>query len=47
MSTVERGQVPAALYNKTDKYISEEIEANITEASKEVREIYRDKESSR
>ena len=36
-----------SIYKRTDKYSSEEIEANITEASKEVQESYRVKKHSR
>ncbi|MGR3301873.1 MAG: antitoxin family protein [Candidatus Scalindua sp.] len=36
-----------SIYKRTDKYSSEEIEANITEAYKEVREIDSAKNSSR
>ena len=34
------------IYKRTDKYSSEEIEANITEAYREVQEIYRAKNRS-
>ena len=34
------------IYKRTDKYSSEEIEANITEACREVQEIYRAKNRS-
>ena len=35
-----------SIYKRTDKYSSEEIEANITEASREVQETYRAKDRS-
>ena len=36
-----------SIYKRTDRYSSEEIEANITEAFREVQETYRAKKSSR
>ena len=36
-----------SIYKKTDKYSTEEIEANITEAFREVQETYRAKKRSR
>jgi len=35
------------LYKRSDKYSSKEIEANITEAFREIQETYRAKKSSR
>ena len=40
-------ELTEVVYKRTDKYSSEEIESNITEASKEVRERDRDKEGPR
>ena len=36
-----------SIYKRTDRYSSEEIEANITEAFREVQETYRAKKRSR
>ena len=36
-----------SIYKRTDRYSSEEIEANITEAIREVQETYRAKKRSR
>ena len=36
-----------SIYKRTDKYSTEEIEANITEAFREVQETYRAKKRSR
>jgi len=36
-----------SIYKRTDRYSSEEIEANITEAVREVQETYRAKKRSR
>lgn len=39
-------KITESIYKRTDKYSPEEIEANITEASKEVQESYRVKKHS-
>lgn len=40
-------ELTESIYKRTDKYSSEKIEANITEAFREVQETYRAKKSSR
>ncbi len=39
-------ELTESIYKRTDKYSSEEIEANITEAYREVQESYRVKDRS-